>query len=557
MMREAVRAVVRSLDYRGRRLAAWYGIAHLADRLALVGVALAAPHDDRTAITIAAVFLGILTLARAFVGSIAQAHAQALLHIRVGESLLARELLRPTALEDDDPEAAVLDGIDIGARIAAGTLPATVADLVGAVLVSGVLVRVATPRMLGAAVAAVVGGAFVMLFARRVTLVESERAWLSQRPLLDRLVSILAARLEIVANGAGERSRLELVRTARTWETQVGRFERATALASRLPLVFGAAMLAGVLLLSSRLVLSDLALSAILLVSALPPFAGAARGIHELTKLSVRVMPLVALLQPVTDDDRPAHADRVAPPDKLSLEAATFRYPTNESDVIRGASLSFVAPSLTVLVGPNGSGKSTLLRLLLAIEAPRTGAYKVDDQLPACDGAALRSHVAYLPQRPYLAERTTVRDAFSLLAPAVDEASALRWIERVGMKGVLIAKDPHDPLAVRLGRLSAGQKQRLAIARIGFLDRRVWLLDEPDASLDADGLAMLSTLFNEERARRIIIVAAHAPSLSCHADRVLHVAAGQITAEPQPVGTRPEPWVPASRSAPPPQTTKS
>src|SRR4051812_44388656 len=95
--------VLGALDAHGRKLAAIFGAAHLADRLALFAVALTAPRDDRNAVIVAGVALGVLTLLRALAGSLAQAHAQATLHVRVGESLLERDLFRPNALEDDDP----------------------------------------------------------------------------------------------------------------------------------------------------------------------------------------------------------------------------------------------------------------------------------------------------------------------------------------------------------------------------------------------------------------------------------------------------------------------
>jgi ABC-type transport system involved in cytochrome bd biosynthesis fused ATPase/permease subunit len=193
---------------------------------------------------------------------------------------------------------------------------------------------------------------------------------------------------------------------------------------------------------------------------------------------------------------------------------------------------------VTLLVGANGSGKSTLLKLLLAIEPPREGRYLVDGSPPR-DGAALRASIAYLPQRPYLSDRVTVREAFGLLCPAVDEAAAMKWIERVGMGDVLRRIREDDPLGARIGRLSAGQRQRVALARAGLLDRRVWLLDEPDASLDAEGLARLGALLDEERSARIIVVAAHADALVRCADRVLRVEDGTVTDEPRPSGTFP------------------
>ena len=547
-----VAIVLSALDVRGRRLAFAFGAVHLADRLALFAVALTAPRDDRTSVIVAGVALGVLTLLRAFASSLATAHAQATLHVRVGAALLERDLLKPSALEDDDPEAALLDGIDIGARIAGAVLPSTIADVLGAVIVGVLLTQVAPPALLLAFGVAVAGGALVLAVSRRVTVTESERAWAAHRPILDRLVAILGGRLEIVGNGADEAMRRELALAARAWERSMGRFERASALAGRLPLLFGAGLLAAVLLLRSSLPARDLALSAVMLAASLPPFAGAARGLHDLTKLAVRVTPLASLLASLrkraslTSPMAPSSA--AAPistpferPRTLMLDAATFRYAGARTDVLKSATCTLTRGTVTLLVGPNGCGKSTLLKMLLAIEPPREGKLVVDgavlDDLE--QGTSLRARVAYLPQRPYLSDRVTVREAFALLAPEFEDAAAMKWIERIGMLEVLSHKQPDDPLSTRIGRLSAGQRQRLAIARVGVLDRPVWLLDEPDASLDAEGLSRLERIVDEERATRIIVIAAHAEALLRIADRVLRIAGGEVTDEPRPSGTFP------------------
>ncbi|MFO0673953.1 MAG: ATP-binding cassette domain-containing protein [Polyangiaceae bacterium] len=176
---------------------------------------------------------------------------------------------------------------------------------------------------------------------------------------------------------------------------------------------------------------------------------------------------------------------------------------------------------------PTGAANPPLLRALLSLEPLRGGALSAGDVVVK-GGDALRAATAYLPQRPYLSERATVRESFELFferAPA--EAPLVEWLTRFGMLDVLRAKNADDPLAVRIGRLSSGQKQRVALARFCALDRPVWLLDEPDASLDAEGLALLESILREERANRIIVVAARSPSIARIADQVIACDGGR------------------------------
>lgn len=526
--------LLRAEDAVGRRRNATFAAAHLAERLALFAVALMIPRDDRGLALAAAAALALLTVLRALAASAAQTHAKARLHERVGRALLARDLFRASALEDADPEAALLDGIDAGARVLASLRPALMADAIASVVIGVSLGFVVPPMWLAAFAVAIAVGAATVVAARRATIAASERAFVAQRPLVDRLVTILTGRLEIVANGARSITESALAREARAWADTEARFERSSAIASRLPLVLAAGLTATVLAAAGTVPLRELATSALVLAFAVPPFAGLARAVHELGKVTARIAPLASLLDgaPIEGSKERAPASP-GPPRSLGLEGASFRYAGASVDALTSVNASFVSGAVTVLVGPNGSGKSTVLRALLALEPLREGGLTIDDA--SADAAALRAHVAYLPQRPYLSDRATVREALGLFAASAAEsaeadAALVESLARVGMDAVLRAKHPTDPLAVRIGKLSSGQKQRIALARFLARDRAVWLMDEPDASLDAEGLALLESILGEERARRVIVVAAHAPSLARVADQVLVCDAGRVTA---------------------------
>ena len=79
-----------------------------------------------------------------------------------------------------------------------------------------------------------------------------------------------------------------------------------------------------------------------------------------------------------------------------------------------------------------------------------------------------------------------------------------------------------------LGTLSAGEKQRVAIARVLLRRTPLLLLDEPDANLDAEGIALVAQIIRDEARSRMVLVVAHSPALLATVDRVLHFRDGRL-----------------------------
>ena len=155
-----------------------------------------------------------------------------------------------------------------------------------------------------------------------------------------------------------------------------------------------------------------------------------------------------------------------------------------------------------------------MLRLLLGVTDTYEGKIEIGGvDMMALDLDAWRGSIGYLPQRPYLGERTTVAEAMALVAGDADRARLQSSLERMALWPVLASKSPHAPLSVRVGMLSAGERQRLALARVLASDCDVLLLDEPDANLDAAGVHLLAGLIRELAQTKMIALAAHTPEL--------------------------------------------
>lgn len=156
------------------------------------------------------------------------------------------------------------------------------------------------------------------------------------------------------------------------------------------------------------------------------------------------------------------------------------------------------------LRGPNGSGKTTLLRALAGLHTPRSGQIAItmtDGSAKETEDAA--SLIGFLGHLDAIKPGQAVREQLLFWASLAGDTISLpdSALQLVGL-----TRQADLPGGV----LSAGQRRRLALARLIVSQRPVWLLDEPAAPLDADGRAMLGRLLDDHRARGgIVITAVH------------------------------------------------
>ncbi|MEU5461181.1 thiol reductant ABC exporter subunit CydD [Streptomyces althioticus] len=260
----------------------------------------------------------------------------------------------------------------------------------------------------------------------------------------------------------------------------------------------------------------------------------------------------------------PAAGKGAVPQGAIAFQDVTVRYPGRASDAVTDVSFT-VAPGETVaLVGPSGSGKSTLLSAALGFVRPDAGRVSVGGaDLTGLDLAEWHRRVAWVPQRPHL-YAGTIAENVRLARPDADDAAVRRALRDAGALDFVEAL-PHGAGTV-LGEdgagLSAGQRQRLALARAFLADRPVLLLDEPTAALDGATEAEVVAAVRRLAEGRTVLLVVHRPALLAAADRVVRltvpeaceeavaVAAGRADADPVPgtvpeKGAVPEPVAPA------------
>jgi ATP-binding cassette subfamily C protein CydD len=228
--------------------------------------------------------------------------------------------------------------------------------------------------------------------------------------------------------------------------------------------------------------------------------------------------------------------------DDITLDAVSLAYPERDRPALADVSLTIRPGDQIAVTGPSGAGKSSLLGLLLRFTEPTGGrimAGGVDLARVGVD--SWRRQVAWVPQRPYLFAATAAENI------ALGQQGASRPdIARAAMLAgadTFIEALPHGydtPLGEQALRLSAGQRQRIALARAFLRDAPLLLLDEPTAHLDPIVAGQIMAVIQTLMAGRTVILVTHRHAWQGGAGRVLTLDEGRLLA--------PAPGEPTGRS---------
>ena len=194
--------------------------------------------------------------------------------------------------------------------------------------------------------------------------------------------------------------------------------------------------------------------------------------------------------------------------------------------VLAGADLTVQRGEILLLRGPNGAGKTSLLRLCAGLLPVERGTATVLGHDLTVDRNAVRSLVGLLGHSNGLYADLTVADNVGFWGATVgaSKAEVAASLERLGLAGRLAG--------VQVGRLSAGQRRRTALACLVARRAELWLLDEPHAGLDAAGRDDLdATLREAAAAGATVMVASHElERAGALATRVVEVVGGRVRA---------------------------
>ncbi|WP_304189953.1 type I secretion system permease/ATPase [Phenylobacterium aquaticum] len=265
----------------------------------------------------------------------------------------------------------------------------------------------------------------------------------------------------------------------------------------------------------------------------------AARALQPIDRLVGTWDPLMKgtqafdrLMEALKDYKPPVPGTKLPTPiGRLTCEAMAYAPPGAGRFVLQQINFVVEPGQMLGVVGPSGAGKSTLARLLVGIWKPSQGAVRLDGaDVFSWDRDDFGRHVGYLPQDTELFAGS-LRDNIARFRPDVED-EAVVWAAQAAGVHQLILKLPqgYDTKLDEAGHiLSAGQCQRVGLARALLGNPRFIVLDEPNASLDADGEeALMAALDTLKAGGSTIVVVSHKPSILRSADKMLVLREGRI-----------------------------
>jgi ATP-binding cassette, subfamily C, bacterial CydD len=207
--------------------------------------------------------------------------------------------------------------------------------------------------------------------------------------------------------------------------------------------------------------------------------------------------------------------------DGIQLTGVWLHYPGRDTPALADLSMRIRPGEKLMICGPSGAGKSSLLAVLLRLTEPSRGSVRSGGrEATGLDIGSWREQIGWLPQQPTLFAGS-IRENIAL-GRADASAASVAAAARLAGAAAFIAELPagyDTELGERGLRLSAGQRQRIALARAFLRDAPVLLLDEPTAHLDGDSAAQLRTALAAGQPDRIIVVVTHDPAWARWADR--------------------------------------
>ena len=357
------------------------------------------------------------------------------------------------------------------------------------------------------------------------------RALLTER-LRAQTVDLVSGQTELVMAGRLAAQCAALQQTDRRLARADRRLHRLDTATSAIYGIAGSLTLAATLLGVGALVdrgqigIPAAVLALLIALAAMEPFAALRRGALEAGRMwlaAKRLSPHCAEYAECADlgvtPDAAAAPDAPNAGDAVILQRVSVRYPGSATDALQSLSLTITRGERVAVVGPSGAGKSTLMALLAG-------------ELAAHAGSIRRLPFAWLSQRTDLFQ-DSLRENLLLAAPEAGDEALWHALESAGLAADI--RGLNAGLETRLGEsglgLSAGQRRRLALARLLLQSHPFWLLDEPTEGLDAATAADVLARLRKLGEGRAWLMATHLKREAALADRLLILRSGRIEAE--------------------------
>ena len=214
----------------------------------------------------------------------------------------------------------------------------------------------------------------------------------------------------------------------------------------------------------------------------------------------------------------------------IKFESVSLGYPSTVEKILDQVTFDLSYGKKIALVGSNGAGKSSLVSLLLGFVEPSEGSLRLIGEEGYYQGAeTIRPLLAVQLQSPYLFS-DSVRNNLLLAAPEASDSCLLQVLEKVGLMDWL--QSLPEGLDTWIGehgeKMSGGERQRLALARVLLQDKPFLILDEPTASLDVVNSQRVVNIFLKERSEAGMLVITHDLRWLSEMDEILVMERGRI-----------------------------
>ncbi|WP_355662314.1 ABC transporter ATP-binding protein [Halomonas salifodinae] len=290
-------------------------------------------------------------------------------------------------------------------------------------------------------------------------------------------------------------------------------------------------LMGGYLVIQGRLQLGELVALLAYLGMVMAPIGGLLGLYGGWQRARVSAARLAELFaEPAMGD--PYRGERPTGPGELRLEGLHFRHPDQADRLLDGVDLVLPPGHKVLIEGDSGAGKSSLVRLLLGLETPEDGEIRVDG-VPL--GAHARRHwlkrVAWVEQHPSLL-RGSLAETLRALAPEASDGELREALARVGLGDWLagLPEGLQSELGDLGGKVSGGQRARLALARALLKRPRLVLLDEPTAALDPPAAQAFDGLLDEVLGDTTRLIISHQGGHFGHLDARYRLESGRLVA---------------------------